>query len=77
METPTRRGGEACVVRLDEQFREDESKLRRMAINLPDGGVIPLDSVADIYESLGPNTINRELSLGATGVWAISSGGKE
>jgi Cu/Ag efflux pump CusA len=48
------------VVRLDEQFREDESQLRRMAINLPDGGVIPLDSVAKIYESLGPNTINRE-----------------
>ncbi len=31
------------VVRLDEHFREDESKLRRMAINLPDGGVVPLE----------------------------------
>jgi Cu/Ag efflux pump CusA len=48
------------VVRLDEHFREDESKLRRLAITLPDGGVIPLDSVANIYESDGPNTINRE-----------------
>ncbi len=48
------------VVRLDERFREDETRLRRMAINLPDGGVIPLDSVARIYDSEGPNTINRE-----------------
>ncbi len=48
------------VVRLDEPFREDESKLRRLAINLADGGVVPLDSVADIYESAGPNAIKRE-----------------
>lgn len=48
------------VVRLDEPYREDESKLRRLAINLPDGGVIPLESVADVYDSAGPNTIKRE-----------------
>lgn len=48
------------LVRLDERYREDENSLRRLALNLPDGGVIPLDSVARIYESVGPNTINRE-----------------
>jgi HME family heavy-metal exporter len=48
------------VVRLDESFREDVSKLRRLAISLPDGGVMPLDSLARIYESSGPNRINRE-----------------
>tara|TARA_R110002049_G_scaffold72490_1_gene186993 strand:- start:100293 stop:103634 length:3342 start_codon:yes stop_codon:yes gene_type:complete len=48
------------LVRLDEHFREDESKLRRMAIPLPDGGLVPLESVARIYESWGPNTIKRE-----------------
>ena len=48
------------VLRLDERFREDESKLRRMAVTLPDGATIPLEAVARIYESGGPNTIKRE-----------------
>ena len=48
------------VLRLDERFREDESKLRRMAVTLPGGGTTPLESVARIYESSGPNTIKRE-----------------
>ncbi|TWT79150.1 Cobalt-zinc-cadmium resistance protein CzcA [Planctomycetes bacterium CA13] len=48
------------VVRLDEPYREDESKLRRLAITLPDGGIIPLENVATIFESAGPNTIKRE-----------------
>ncbi|MFK8115453.1 MAG: efflux RND transporter permease subunit [Rubripirellula sp.] len=48
------------VVRLDERFREDVSKLRRLAVPLPDGGTIPLEAVAEIYESSGPNMIKRE-----------------
>ncbi len=48
------------VVRLDEQFREDVSKLKRLAVPLADGGSVPLDSVARIYESAGPNMIKRE-----------------
>jgi Cu/Ag efflux pump CusA len=48
------------LVRLDEQYREDEGKLRRLAVTLPDGGMVPLESLASIYESSGPNTINRE-----------------
>ncbi len=48
------------LVRLDESFRADEAKLRRLTIGLPDGGSVPLEAVAEIYESRGPNTINRE-----------------
>ncbi|QDU78623.1 Cobalt-zinc-cadmium resistance protein CzcA [Polystyrenella longa] len=48
------------VVRMQEEYREDLQKLRRLAINLPDGGVIPLEAVADIYEATGPNIIRRE-----------------
>ncbi len=48
------------VLRLDERFREDKTKLRRMAVTLPTGGTVPLDAVANIYDSYGPNTIKRE-----------------
>lgn len=48
------------MVRLDEDYREDLQKLKRLTIDLPDGGKVPLESVANIYESGGPNTINRE-----------------
>jgi HME family heavy-metal exporter len=48
------------VVRLDEPYREDIEYLKRLVINLPTGGGVPLASVADIVESTGPNTINRE-----------------
>ncbi|MFH5804644.1 efflux RND transporter permease subunit [Alienimonas sp. DA493] len=48
------------LVRLDEPFREDLEALRRLTLTTPEGGQIPLESVARIYESGGPNTINRE-----------------
>ncbi|QGJ72211.1 Cobalt-zinc-cadmium resistance protein CzcA [Planctomycetales bacterium 10988] len=48
------------LIRLDENYRENLQALRRLSIELPDGGKLPLESVADIYESGGPNTINRE-----------------
>ncbi|MCA9067606.1 MAG: efflux RND transporter permease subunit, partial [Planctomycetaceae bacterium] len=48
------------LVRFDEPYREDLEKLRRLSVELPDGGTIPLSSVAKIYRSGGPNTINRE-----------------
>jgi len=48
------------VVRLDELYREDPELLKRLTINLPDGGRIPLSAVADIVDASGPNTINRE-----------------
>lgn len=48
------------LVRLDEPYREDLQVLRRLSIELPDGGAVPLSAVAKVYESGGPNTINRE-----------------
>ena len=48
------------VVRLDDEFRKDVAKLRRLALNLPTGGMVPLQTLADIENGNGPNTINRE-----------------
>lgn len=48
------------VVRIDENVRNDLARLRRLSLNLPDGGRIPLDAVASIQPGSGPNTINRE-----------------
>jgi HME family heavy-metal exporter len=48
------------VVRLDDEYRKDPEKLRRLSINLPGGGRVPLESVATIERASGPNTINRE-----------------
>lgn len=48
------------LVRLDEGAREDMETLKRLTIDLPDGGQVPLESVARIYYSGGPNTVNRE-----------------
>ncbi len=48
------------LVRLDDPFRNDPHELRRMTLTLPGGGEIPLSEVADVVDSSGPNTINRE-----------------
>jgi CzcA family heavy metal efflux pump len=48
------------VVRLDEEFREDVEYLKRLRINLPTGGGLPLSAVANVIQASGPNTINRE-----------------
>lgn len=48
------------LVRLDDPFREDPNELRRLSIELPRGGRVPLSAVAQVLESSGPNTINRE-----------------
>ena len=48
------------VVRLDDEFRQDPAKFQRLTLNLPSGGRVPLSAVAQVYESSGPNTINRE-----------------
>ncbi|NOY28696.1 MAG: efflux RND transporter permease subunit [Planctomycetes bacterium] len=49
------------LVRMDEKYRENLQSLGRLSIDLPGGGTTPLSSVAKIYKSSGPNTINREL----------------
>ncbi len=48
------------VVRMKDEVREDIEGLKRLAIHLPEGGTVPLGSLANIYESGGPNTVNRE-----------------
>ena len=48
------------LIRLDENYREDLQMLRRLTIDLEDGGKLPLEAVARIYESGGPNAVNRE-----------------
>lgn len=48
------------MVRLGEEFREDLGALKRLQIDLPDGGSVKLEDVARIYKAGGPNTVNRE-----------------
>lgn len=48
------------VVRLDDSFRNDPQQLPRMTLQTPRGGEIPLSAVAEVVDSSGPNTINRE-----------------
>jgi len=48
------------LVRLDDSFRNDPQELKRMTLELPRRGQIPLSAVADVVDSSGPNTINRE-----------------
>ena len=48
------------LIRLAEDYRENLHALRRLSIDTPDGARIPLEAVAKIYESGGPNTVNRE-----------------
>ncbi len=48
-------------MRFDDQSRSNIELMRRTTIKImPDGTKIPLEKVADIFESTGPNIINRE-----------------
>ncbi|MGN6544021.1 MAG: efflux RND transporter permease subunit [Aureliella sp.] len=48
------------LVRMKEDYREDLEALKRLSIQLPEGSTLPLSALANIYESGGPNTVNRE-----------------
>ncbi len=48
------------TIRLQENYREDINALQRLPIRSPEGGTVPLSYVARIYESGGPNAVNRE-----------------
>ena len=48
------------VLRMGEEFRRDGEAIKRYPIELPDGGQVPLSSVATVYEYGGPSTIKRE-----------------
>ncbi|MCC7335434.1 MAG: efflux RND transporter permease subunit [Pirellulaceae bacterium] len=48
------------IVRMKEDYREDIAQLKRLSVQLPEGGTLPLSALARIYEAGGPNTVNRE-----------------
>ncbi|QDV22364.1 efflux RND transporter permease subunit [Aureliella helgolandensis] len=48
------------LVRMKNEYRENLDALKRLTIQLPEGGVMPLEALAKIYISGGPNTVNRE-----------------
>lgn len=48
------------VVWFDEEARNDLSAIRATLISTPDGSRVALGTVADVIETKGPNTINRE-----------------
>lgn len=48
------------LVRMKEDYREDIEQLKRLSVQLPEGGTLPLSALANVYESGGPNTVNRE-----------------
>lgn len=48
-------------LRLDEESRRSLYRMKKIPIKvMPDGRTVTLSDVADVYESVGPNTINRE-----------------
>ena len=41
------------VVRLDDDYRKNLEKLKRLALNIPSGGMVPLDELATISVASG------------------------
>jgi len=63
------------VMKFDETSRSDLELIKKTPIKiLPDGSKILVEQVADVYESTGPNIINRENSQRRIVVQANSSG---
>lgn len=62
------------VVRLDDEYRSDFDVVRRMSVDLPDGGRVPLSAIAKIYEAGGPNTIHHERTRKRVAVRANTTG---
>ena len=48
------------VVRYDKAFRKDIHEVENMPIQTQNGGVVPLGTVAHVYENLAPTTIERK-----------------
>ncbi|TWT67372.1 efflux RND transporter permease subunit [Allorhodopirellula solitaria] len=48
------------VVRMNEDYREDIEQLKRLSIQLPEGGTQPLSGLARVYQARGPNAVKRE-----------------
>jgi cobalt-zinc-cadmium resistance protein CzcA len=50
----------SLLIRLPEQYRNDEEKIKNLLVDAPTGQRIPLSTLAEIYKSEGPQTIFRE-----------------
>jgi len=48
------------TVKVQDNFRDEMEKIRDLMIDTNDGRKVPLNYIADITSSMGPNTINRE-----------------
>jgi CzcA family heavy metal efflux pump len=48
------------MIGIKDEYRENIEELQRLSIQLPDGGTLPLSALSRIYESGGPNIVNRE-----------------
>jgi CzcA family heavy metal efflux pump len=48
------------VVRFEESSRSDLESLRRALVDTPGGAKVPLGSLADVSEGMGPNLINHD-----------------
>lgn len=48
------------LVRMSDDYRENIDELKRLSIQLPEGGTLPLSGLANIYEAGGPNAVSRE-----------------
>lgn len=63
------------LMKFDEKSRSDLELIKKTPIKiLPDGTKIKLEQVADVYESTGPNIINRENSQRRIVIQANSDG---
>ena len=62
-------------MRFDDQSRADLERIKKTTLRiLPDGTKVTLEKVADVYESQGPNQINRENAQRRIVVSANASG---
>jgi cobalt-zinc-cadmium resistance protein CzcA len=50
----------SVLIRLSEQYRNEEDAISNLMIDSPNGERIPLSELAEIYRSQGPQTIYRE-----------------
>lgn len=63
------------TVKVDDAHRLGIDDIRGLLIDLPDGGKIPLEAVADVVSKSGPNSISRENVKRKLVISANSTGG--
>lgn len=48
------------IVKVKDDARDEMEKIRNLMVDTNDGRKVPLNYVAEVVSSMGPNTINRE-----------------